>query len=82
MFNNDQDEMCMTKLKYIYSDFGYNIKLITPHIINILFGASDDSLSTRAFISLMIKKTKISVYQNVTRVLIYYFRVIIKPCIL
>ena len=53
----------MTKLQNMFSDFGYNIKLITPHIINIIFGASDDSLSTIAFINLMIKNKDIGLLE-------------------
>ena len=63
IFNNDRDEICMTKLQNMFSDFGYNIKLITPHIINIIFGASDDSLSTIAFINLMIKNKDIGLLE-------------------
>ena len=55
ILNNDQDESCMDKLLYIFSDFGYKPKLITQHIIDILFKASDNSLSTAGFIHIMIK---------------------------
>jgi len=56
IFNNGPDKMCMPKLLSIFSEFGYNVRGLTPRIIEIVFFASDDPSYARIFIHRMVKE--------------------------
>ena len=56
IFNNGPDKMCMPKLLSIFSEFGYNVRSVTPRIIEIVFFALDDPGYARIFIRTMVQE--------------------------
>ena len=54
IFNNDHDELCLSKLLYIFSDLGYNLRPLTPGIIEVLFDSLDNACRSMSFIDMLV----------------------------